>query len=308
MRFGSLCSGIDAASVAWNPLGWKAAWFSEIDNFASTVLRARYPDVPNLGDMTAMDFCERAAANGAIDVLVGGTPCQSFSIQGLRGGLDDARGNLCLRFVQIVRDLNPRWIVWENVVGVLSSNGGRDFGTFLGALAKLGYGWAYRVLDAQHFGVAQRRQRVFLVGCFGDWRQPAGVLFDSQACATNAQTPATARSQRESRNRGASRRVFGWTGDTTPKFGIDVVPTLKAYQGGEGVGILSGDEFRRLTAREWERLMGMPDDYTQVSFNGKPASESARRTAIGNSFCVPVVKWIGERIHFMEEEFNGERG
>jgi DNA (cytosine-5)-methyltransferase 1 len=116
-----------------------------------------------------------------IDLLVGGTPCQSFSVAGLRKGLADPRGNLMLTFLSIADKRRPKWIVWENVPGVLSSNGGKDFGTFLGALGELGYGFAYRVLDAQHFGVAQRRRRVFVVGYLGDWRPAAAVLFESES-------------------------------------------------------------------------------------------------------------------------------
>jgi DNA (cytosine-5)-methyltransferase 1 len=117
--------------------------------------------------------------NESIDLLVGGTPCQSFSVAGLRKGLEDPRGNLMLTYVGILDQLRPKWCVWENVPGVLSSHGGRDFGSFLGALVELGYGFAYRVLDAQYFGVPQRRRRVFVVGCLGDWVSPAKVLFES---------------------------------------------------------------------------------------------------------------------------------
>jgi DNA (cytosine-5)-methyltransferase 1 len=120
-----------------------------------------------------------------IDLLVGGTPCQSFSVAGLRKGLADPRGNLMLTFLSIADKFRPKWVVWENVPGVLSSNGGKDFGTFLGALGELGYGFAYRVLDAQHFGVAQRRRRVFVVGCLGDWRPPAAVLFERESLQGN---------------------------------------------------------------------------------------------------------------------------
>lgn len=172
--FGSVCSGIEAASAAWHPLGWEAAFLSEIEPFPSAVLAHHYPDTPNLGDMTK--FKEWPDAN--IDVLVGGTPCQSFSVAGLRKGLDDPRGNLMLTFGAIAAKYRPQWLVWENVPGVLSSNGGRDFGTFLGMLGELGYGFAYRVLDAQYFGVAQRRRRVFVVGHLGDWRRAAAVLFE----------------------------------------------------------------------------------------------------------------------------------
>ena len=177
MRYGSVCSGIEAATVAWHPLGWTPAWFAEIDPFPCAVLAHHYPSIPNLGDMTKItgDDLDRA---GAIDLLVGGTPCQSFSVAGLRKGLADPRGNLALEFLRLLDRTRARWVVWENVPGVLSSAGGRDFGAFLGALGELGYGWSYRVLDAQYFGVAQRRRRVFVVGHLGDWRRACAVLLE----------------------------------------------------------------------------------------------------------------------------------
>lgn len=175
MRYLSVCSGIEAATCAWHPLGWTPVGFSEIEKFPAAVLAYHYPEVPNFGDMTRyLEWPDDLAP----DLLVGGTPCQSFSVAGLRKGLDDPRGNLMLTFGSIARRYRPEWLVWENVPGVLSSNGGRDFGTFLGMLAELGYGFAYRVLDAQYFGVAQRRRRVFVVGHLGDWRRAAAVLFE----------------------------------------------------------------------------------------------------------------------------------
>tara|TARA_B110000093_G_C12864687_1_gene364917 strand:- start:58 stop:1053 length:996 start_codon:yes stop_codon:yes gene_type:complete len=130
-----------------------------------------------MGDMTK----HKEWNNGAIELLVGGTPCQSFSVAGLRKGLDDPRGNLMLTYLAIAEQYRAKWLVWENVPGVLSSNGGKDFGAYLGALGQLGYGFAYRVLDAQYFGVPQRRKRVFVVGCLGDWRSAAAVLFESHS-------------------------------------------------------------------------------------------------------------------------------
>lgn len=180
MIYGSVCSGIEAASVAWHPLGWQAAWLSEIEEFPNQVLKCRWPDIPNLGDMTKIHE-NKIFRESQIDLLVGGTPCQSFSVAGLRKGLDDTRGNLCLEFLRLVDIKRPRWFIWENVPGVLSSSGGRDFGSFLGALAKLGYGFAYRILDAQYFGVPQRRRRVFVVGYLGDWRPAAAVLFEPES-------------------------------------------------------------------------------------------------------------------------------
>lgn len=174
MIYGSVCSGIEAATVAWHPLGWRPAFFSEIEPFPRSVLAHHFPTVPCHGDFTTIGADEY----GPIDLLVGGTPCQSFSIAGLRGGLDDERGNLALEFLRLADRKRPRWLVWENVPGVLSSNGGRDFGSILGGMVELGYGIAYRVLDAQYFGVPQRRRRVFVVGHLGDWRRAAAVLFE----------------------------------------------------------------------------------------------------------------------------------
>ncbi|MCB0252108.1 MAG: DNA cytosine methyltransferase [Anaerolineae bacterium] len=184
MIYGSICSGIEAASVAWHPLGWRAAFVSEIEPFPRTVLAHHYPDVPLHGDFTTI----KAGQYAAIDVLVGGTPCQSFSIAGLRGGLGDERGNLALEYLRLAQRLRPKWLVWENVPGVLSSNEGRDFGAILGGMVELGYGIAYRVLDAQYVrvdgfkrAVPQRRRRVFVVGYFGDWRRAAAVLFERES-------------------------------------------------------------------------------------------------------------------------------
>jgi DNA (cytosine-5)-methyltransferase 1 len=182
MNYLSVCSGIEAATVAWHHMGWKPVGFSEIEKFPSQVLAHHYPQVTNFGDMTKY---KEWKLDDSIGLLVGGTPCQSFSVAGLRKGLDDPRGNLALTYVGILDKFRPKWCIWENVPGVLSSGGGRDFGSFLGALAELGYGWSYRVLDAQNFGVAQRRRRVFVVGCLGGWESAAEVLFESESLSGN---------------------------------------------------------------------------------------------------------------------------
>lgn len=176
MRYVSTFSGIEAASVAWDCLGWDPMAFCEIDQFPSAVLAERYPGVPNLGDMTKVDWRNFAKRNGKPDLLVGGSPCQSFSIAGTRTGLDGASG-LMWEYVRAVRELRPRWILWENVPGALSSTHGEDLRCLLEALDGIGYGLAWRVLDAQFFGVAQRRRRVFLVGHLGE-RPPVEVLFE----------------------------------------------------------------------------------------------------------------------------------
>ena len=182
MIYGSVCSGIEAATVAWHGLGWRPAWFAEIDPFARAVLAHRYPEVRNLGDFTAIrgHWLRRIEAT-PLELLVGGTPCQSFSLAGHRLGLDDPRGNLTLEFLRLAARVRPRWIVWENVPGILSIDGGRTFGTILWTLANLGYGTAYRILDAQFFGVPQRRRRVFVVGCAGEWQAAAAVLFERES-------------------------------------------------------------------------------------------------------------------------------
>jgi len=192
MKYGSVCSGVEAATVAWHDLGFEPQWFSEVDAFPSAVLQHHYPTIPNHGDMTK--FKEWNTDEQTIDLLVGGTPCQSFSVAGLRQGLEDPRGNLMLTYLAMADKFKPKWLVWENVPGVLSSNGGRDFGTFIGALGKIGYGFSWRILDAQYFGVPQRRRRVFVVGCLGDWRSAASVLFESESLSGH---PAPSRETRQ---------------------------------------------------------------------------------------------------------------
>ncbi len=213
MIYGSVCSGIEAATEAWHPLGWKPAFFSEIDNFPRAYLQNYYPDVPlhgrdRLKGETLEDYMKVAGFQtikgkqyGAIDLLVGGTPCQSFSVAGLRNGLDDDRGNLALEYIRMAEREQPRWFLWENVPGVFTSNGGQDFQCFLSGIvgwdvpipkggwknsgiltpAPGRWGLAWRVLDAQYFGVPQRRRRVFVVGYFGDWRPAAAVLFERES-------------------------------------------------------------------------------------------------------------------------------
>ncbi len=217
MRYLSVCSGIEAASVAWHHLGWTPVAFSEIEPFPSEVLKHRFPEVPNYGDMT--QHGSWPIRPGDIDLLIGGTPCQSFSVAGLRKGLEDPRGNLMLTYLAIAARLRPRWIVWENVPGVLSSNGGRDFGTFLGALGELGYGWAYRVLDAQYVrvgrwprAVPQRRRRVFVVGCLGDGAAAAEVLALREGLQRHLEASGKTRKGAASDAEGGARGGCWWDG------------------------------------------------------------------------------------------------
>ncbi len=181
MKFGSVCSGIESATVAWSGLGWRPQFFAENDAAPSRLLDSHYPQVPNFGDLNGF----RKWPKTEIDLLVGGTPCVSFSVAGLRAGLASPAGNLALVYIAIAERYRPRWLVWENVPGVLSSHGGRDFGSFVGALVKLGYCPSWRMFDAQFAGVPQRRRRVFVVASFGDWRDSASVLFERESFRGN---------------------------------------------------------------------------------------------------------------------------
>ncbi|MBA3622891.1 MAG: DNA cytosine methyltransferase [Methylibium sp.] len=460
MKFGSVCSGIEAASLAFRPLGWEAAWFSEVEPFPCSALSHHYPAVPNLGDMTTLPERVRAGEVEAPDMLCGGTPCQAFSVAGNRESLADARGNLSLTFCELAdaiddvraeRGDEPAVIFWENVPGSLSTDD-NFFGCFLGALAGSGAAlvpgnrqrWtdagvvvgprrvcAWRVLDAQFFGLAQRRRRVFVVASARDGFDPAEVLLERDGVRRH---PATRREAGQDIAVGALRSTQGGsdvdharaqhlvvgslcadshpgsysgqdaysghlvthaltgegfdasedgTGRGTPLVavayggnntggGIDVAtacnakggagrmdfesetfivfdptqitsaanrsnpqpgdpchtlargqaapavafsckdygndattelaPTLRAMGGNQanGGGQMAvkqhGMRVRRLLPVECERLQGMPDGYTDIPHRGKPAADGPRYKAIGNSWAVPCVAWIGRRI------------
>ena len=388
MRFGSVCSGIEAASVAWHPLGWKAAWLSEIEPFPSAVLTHHYPDVPNLGDMTALPNRILSGEVEAPDVFCGGTPCQAFSVAGLRNSLDDARGNLSLTFCEIanaidtqriIAGLAPSIVFWENVPGVLNTKD-NAFGCFLGELAgescqlePAGGKWpnagcvygpqrtvAWRVLDAQFFGVAQRRRRVFVVASARDDFNPAAVLFESEGVRRDSAPSRSARKETTSSATGgvaSGKPTIGtlmanagtklWLGNQEALTGDYHIlhPCIalaentigrQPHNGGNGDGgtqavavgtdcyngsitgdvaatmgtpgssinasgptVMQGMAVRRLTPVECERLQGFPDNYTAIPWRKKPADEcpdGPRYKALGNSWAVPVVRWIGRRI------------
>ena len=333
MRYLSVCSGIEAVTVATERLDWSPVAFAEVDPFPSAVLAHRFPHVPNLGDITQHENWK--LERGAIDLLAGGPPCQSFSVAGNRGGLGDARGNLILTFLEIAARLQPRWIIFENVPGILSSAGGDDFREFLRTLAQLGYGYAYRVLDAQFFGVPQRRRRVYLVASFGDWRRSAEVLFEPESLRGNTTQIRPQRKNAPASTRGSVEIVGTLCADSHPGSyaGQDAytgrliaapqpfvkskraqsvdddetwqanrpAPTLSVFDSGDTrttVAIVTPPPLavRRLTPRECERLQGFPDDWTAVPYRGKPAADGPRYKAIGNSMAVPVMRWIAERI------------
>lgn len=343
VRYLSFCSGIEAATVAWGPLGWSPIAFCEIDPFASIVLKHHYPTVPNLGDFTKIDW---EVFGGLSDICVGGTPCQAFSVAGLRQSLSDERGNLTLEFVNACNKIKPKWVVWENVPGVLST---RDnaFGCFLGGLVGSSQPlvsngrWpdagvvdgperraAWRVLDAQYFGLAQRRRRVFVVAGAGDGPHPAEILFEWESLRRDSPP-------RREAGEGVARGI-----EIGPSGGgfTDVNPTLDArckdgpirnqlagavamFLNAGGMNRIDAESetlvvaqmaVRRLTPRECERLQGFPDDYTLIPGLRKrkdnkrhdarlggflvDVADGPRYKAIGNSMAVPVMRWIGERI------------
>jgi DNA (cytosine-5)-methyltransferase 1 len=304
--YGSVCSGVGGATVAWRPLNWCPAWFAEILPFPSAILAHHYPETPNLGDMTKI-YDKTTFLKKPIDLLVGGTPCQSFSVAGLRKALEDPRGNLMLEFLRLANIKRPRWLVWENVPGVLSSNGGRDFGSLLGALRYLGYFGAWRVLDSEYFGVPQKRRRVFVVGHRGDWRPPAEVLLESSGLprrpAPNKETQQESlQIAFERPSSGSKPLAFGWQEGRSFKFSSVSNPlTISQTQ-----AVVQGGIARKFTPLEYERLMGFPDNYTLIPVGRKtgcpdskrlPASlDGLRYKALGNSMVVPVLYWLGRRI------------
>ena len=304
MTYLSICSGIEAASAAWQPLGFTPKGFAEIEAFPSAVLQSHFPDVKNYGDITKY---EQWDGMGRVDIVVGGTPCQSFSTAGKRGGLCDARGQLMYSYLGIVGKYQPRWCVWENVAGVLSSGGGADFTELLSGLEKCGYGWAYRVLDAQYFGTPQRRRRVFVVGHI-DTRTDlaAKVLFEPESVSRDIAPSGKTKQVFATR---AKRSIGNTSVFTESSFGgyRKGFGMLRASGGAIGGGsemlVVSENKVRKLTPLECERLQGFPDNWTQVSWHGKGAEycpDSHRYKAIGNSMAVPIMKWIGPRIKYIQ--------
>lgn len=380
VRYISLFSGIEAASVAWESLGWEPVAFSEIEPFPCELLRQRYPSVPNLGDITKIDWREHA---GTVDFIVGGSPCQSFSIAGNREGLSGESG-LMFEYIRAIREVMPEYFVWENVPGALSCEKGAAFGQLIREMDELGYGLAWRVLDAQFFGVAQRRRRVFLVGVLGDPERAAEILFEPESLRWDHPSSRCKRKElAESVERGAGSSYTllvrcGCAGggkgalvqedvsatlstsnvqtlfqpiadgisecliprDTPPTVCMastqanaevdadlcgtltrrsykdapavsfpyncggkaagtcmtdGTAPTIRATKSGEPA-VACGYAVRRLMPTECERLQGFPDGWTDIQFKGKPATDTARYKALGNSMPVPVMRWIGERI------------
>lgn len=368
MRYVSLFSGIEAATCAWEPLGWEPVAFSEIEPFPCAVLQHHYPEVPNLGDVTKIDWSDFLGRNERPDILVGGSPCQSFSIAGGRESLE-GESRLMFEYIRAAAELRPRWLVWENVPGALSAKGlqgerGGAYQCLLRELCQLGYGLCWRVLDAQFFGVAQRRRRVFLVGCLGDAGRAAEVLFEPDclrgdnppsrekrkelAAADGAGAPKASTLVVRCGCKGGGKGALvseelSMTLSTSNTQTLVQEPLGFKYHQGSGAGSIGCEEgvsptctadyhnpavdddmcgslkiggsapvvapqeaiVRRLMPMECERLQGFPDDWTRIPYRGKPAEEcpdGPRYKAIGNSFAVPVVRWIGERIAMADKE------
>jgi DNA (cytosine-5)-methyltransferase 1 len=320
MKAASLFTGIGAPETAMPH--WEWMWGAEINPFADAVMAYQHPEVRNLGDVRAYGlsvdkFIERARRFDRPDVIVWGSPCQSFShAAGRRLGLDDRRGNLALVGLAIIEAIKPTWFVFENVPGLLSSNGGRDFGAFLGRVQELRYEFAWRVLDAQHFGVPQRRRRVFVVGHKGD-REPAGqVLFEREGVPRD---PAAGEESDEDPREAAAGAGGGASGgrkaatikagyhkcwnDSENRENLIVTRTLKSTYDNEANPVVDEKGVRRYTPLECERLQGFPDYYTRIPWRGRSAArcpDGPRHKAIGNSMAVPVIRWVLGRIESPE--------
>ena len=351
IRYASVCSGIEAATVAWRPLGWEPVFLSETAAFPRAVLQNHYAHVPLHGDFTTIQDGDY----GTIDLLVAGTPCQSFSQAGRHGGLHDPRGQLAIEYCRLADRLCPRWVAWENVPYVLSQDFGEAFAIILSGFVRWrvnppeagwrtsgvceagpvngAYGVAWRVLDAQYLrveshprAVPQRRRRLFLVGYLGDWRPAASVLFEPESLRRNTpprrsaqketppsstpsampcSAPLTRSNSYDHAGRESHLIAFDCRAGGNTGLSISEIPgTLRGDgHGGGHAAVAKESAIRRLTPREWERLQGLPDDYTRISWRGRPAAQcpdGPRYQCIGNSMAVNVMRWIGERIQMAD--------
>lgn len=315
---GSVCSGIEAASVAWEPLGMEFKWFSEIADFPSKILEEKYPNIPNIGDMSNIPEMLLSKKIDSPDIIAGGTPCQAFSLAGWKKGLEDERGNLTLKFVDIVEandkirlaNGKSRSIVfWENVEGVLKDKT-NAFGSLVSSLAGLdevieNKKWpnsglvrgpkrnvAWRILDAKYFGVPQQRRRLYLVAGGKDF-YPENVLFEVNQ--KELQDFPTKNELKFIKN-GYRFEIFReYTDCLYAAYGTKWNGNAAANNG--SLFVVQDKRIRRLSPLECERLMGFPDGYTNL----KGAKKTNRYQVLGNSWAVPVVKFLGNRIVNFEE-------
>ena len=311
---GSVCSGIEAASVAWEPFGVHFDWFSEIAPFPSRVLAEKYPTIPNFGDMNDIPDQIAQGKMSAPDLICGGTPCQAFSLAGWQNGLNDDRGNLTLKFVDIIeandavrmsRGQGRCKVFWENVEGVLADKT-NAFGCLVSSLAGLdqvlsvkGGKWpnsglirgnirnvAWRVLDAKFFGLPQQRRRLYVIAGGKDFH-PEDVLFEihENELPEYPQFPLTFEKE------GHHFEVFrAYTDCLYSAYGTKWNGNAAAYNG--SLFVVQDHRIRRLSPLETERLMGFPDHYTDLP----KAKKTNRYQSTGNSWAVPVVRWIGNRL------------
>ena len=280
MKYLSVCSGVGTDHVAWAGLGFECVGFAEIEPFPSAILTHRFPSIPNFGDFTGIEL---EMLDGKPDVLVGGTPCQSFSVAGQRAGLDDPRGNLTLEFARLARRLGVTWIVWENVPGVLSSG---DFGAIISTFQDCGYSVCWRVLDAQHFGVPQRRRRVFIVGHLGNqWELPAQVLLE-QGSVPGDSPKGREKGQEVAGTLGGGSGSRGWSSDLDRATFIPVEIDASRVNGAvsskwsKGSGGPAGDEAYNLVTGEWVEPMpfAFAIKTAQTSSNGIGVAEEVAYT------------------------------
>lgn len=316
ISMGSVCSGIEAASVAWNPLGIKTEWVSEIADFPSLVLAKRYPNVQNLGDMINIPEKIERGEIASPDLICGGTPCQAFSFAGLQNGLKDERGALSLKFIDIINSNDKKRIehkkdatvvFWENVEGVLSDKT-NAFGCFVSYLAGLSNPleatkWpkagllrgpqrnvAWRVIDAKYFGVPQQRKRLYVLAG-GKEFSPENVLFELHTKELEKYPNQELIFDKE----GHHFEVFReYTDCLYAAYGTKWNGNAAANNG--SLFVVQDGKIRRLSPLECERLMGFDDGYTDI--NG--SNRTNRYKAIGNSWAVPVIRWIGERMLNLE--------
>lgn len=321
LTFGSLFTGIGGFDLGFERAGMHCLWQCEIDRYCGEVLTRHWPDVTRYEDVRTITR-ENAES---VDVICGGFPCQDVSVAGKRAGLAEERSGLWFEFARVISELKPRWVVIENVPGLLSSNQGQDFETVLSALVEFGYGVSWRILDAQFFGVPQRRRRVFVVGSLGNGLF-AEVLFErGGVCGNTSQggkegpeysgTVANCITTREGQRMNETIEtlipvMMEYGNDRA--IGIDVAPTLKTAAAKSPLipamvenGYKQIFEFgktptmkgvRKLTPTECARLQGFPDDWNDN------VSDTQRYKQFGNAVAVPVAEWIGKRIADMSRE------
>jgi DNA (cytosine-5)-methyltransferase 1 len=297
MRVGSLFTGVGGLDLGLEKAGHEIAWQVEYDEKCQSILRRHWPSVD-----LHKDVCN-AGRNvlKPVDLICGGFPCQDLSVAGYREGLSGARSALWWEFHRIIGELTPRWVLIENVPGLLLSNEGEDLATLLHSMEELRYGWSYRVLDSRNF-VPQRRKRVFIVGYLGD-RCPPEVLLESEGLSGNTEASREARARVTSDTRDSfeeSDRIITHQ-SIFPTIGASSAGTSRP--GGQGAErhMYIGDPPRRITPREAERLQGFDDDWTRWSDSGEELADGPRYKMMGNAVTVDVAEWLGRQLSIADK-------